>query len=60
MPAEASPATFADALLEVIADPAQQRALTRQARQQLLRRYQWSHLGDQLLAFYTTAMAKDQ
>lgn len=60
VPAEASPAAFADALLEVIANPAQQRALTRQARQQLLHRYHWSHLGDQLLAFYTTAMAKDQ
>jgi glycosyltransferase involved in cell wall biosynthesis len=48
----ATPAQFAGAVLELLEQPAEQRAMVAKARQHLCETYQWSKLGDRLAAFY--------
>lgn len=52
VPAQATPEEFAATVAEVLATPAQQRALSEIARRRLLMRYDWRVLGAQLHAFY--------
>ncbi|GIV71818.1 glycosyltransferase family 4 protein [Caldilinea sp.] len=52
VPVQATPEEFAATVAEVLATPAQQRALGETARQRLLKRYDWRMLGAQLHAFY--------
>uniref|UniRef100_A0A7C1FRH5 Glycosyltransferase n=1 Tax=Caldilinea aerophila TaxID=133453 RepID=A0A7C1FRH5_9CHLR len=52
VPAQATPEEFAATVAEVLATPAQQRALSKTACQRLLTRYDWRVLGAQLHAFY--------
>jgi glycosyltransferase involved in cell wall biosynthesis len=56
--AEASPAQFAEAVIRVLQEPEQQRLLVQRAQAHLLARYRWSHLGEQLAAFYRTVLAQ--
>lgn len=53
LPAEASPADFAAAVAQVLADPARQAELCQQGQQRLLETYDWAKLGAQLEQFYT-------
>jgi glycosyltransferase involved in cell wall biosynthesis len=52
VPADASPAAFAAAVTEVLADPARQAALSAAAQQHLLTTYAWERLGKRLEEFY--------
>lgn len=52
VPAEASPADFAAAVVDVLAQSGQQAQLAQRARSWLLSRYSWQRLGDELLGFY--------
>lgn len=52
VPAEATPAEFAAAVAQVLADPARQIALRQQGRQRLLETYDWAKLGARLEQFY--------
>ena len=54
--ADATPAAFAAAVAQVLADPARQVALRQQGRQRLLETYDWAKLGAQLEAFYGDVM----
>lgn len=56
VPAEASPEEFAQAVLEVLSTRKEQSRLVQRARNWLLSRYDWSLLGDELLAFYRTLL----
>lgn len=52
VPAQATPAAFAQAVADVLAAPDQQRRLGQQAQARLLRKYDWQRLGQELLQFY--------
>lgn len=52
VPAEAGPAEFAAAVVDVLAQSGQQAQLAQRARTWLLSRYSWQRLGDELLGFY--------
>ena len=56
VPAEANPEAFAQAVLEVLSTRKEQSRLVQRARNWLLSRYDWSLLGDELLAFYRTLL----
>jgi glycosyltransferase involved in cell wall biosynthesis len=48
----ATPAQFADSVLDLLARPAEQREMVAKARQHLCHNYPWPKLGDQLASFY--------
>lgn len=52
LPADATPAAFAAAVAQVLADPVKQAALRQQGRQRLLDDYDWAKLGARLEQFY--------
>ncbi|MCX6044663.1 MAG: glycosyltransferase family 4 protein [Chloroflexi bacterium] len=52
IPADATPATFAQAVIDLLQQPAQQQKMIAQAHQHLGARYQWAVLGQQLAQFY--------
>ncbi len=52
VPADATPQEFAQAVADLLVEPAAQRTLAAQAREQLLREYDWARLGDRLYAYY--------
>jgi glycosyltransferase involved in cell wall biosynthesis len=54
VPADASPVLFAQAVADLLADPAARSALSSQARHRLLTTYDWGKLGDQLWDFYVS------
>lgn len=54
----ATPTQFADAVIGVLQQPTQQRALIEQARQRLFERYRWAQLGGQLEAFYQALLRR--
>lgn len=54
----ATPAQFAEVVLAVLHQPAQQRALAALARQHLHAHYRWALLGEQLEAFYQATLAR--
>jgi glycosyltransferase involved in cell wall biosynthesis len=54
----ATPAQFAAAVLGVLQQPTQQRALVERARQRLIERYRWEQLGGQLEAFYQATLRR--
>ena len=56
LPADVTPAAFAAAVAQVLADPARQAALRQQGRQRLLETYDWAKLGARLEAFYGDVM----
>lgn len=53
--ADATPAEFAAAVLQVLADPQQRQQQQARAQQRLLQTYQWAKLGKDLGAFYEQA-----
>lgn len=53
VPADASPEEFALAVARVVVDPAQRQTLSHEARERLLRHYDWGQLVQQLNDFYT-------
>lgn len=55
--AGASPAAFAEAVLQVLADPAQARAMVERAHRCLQETYSWAHLAKTLEAFYTNLLS---
>lgn len=54
----ATPAAFAEAVAQVVADPTRQTALRQQGRQRLLDTYDWAKLGARLEAFYEKLFEK--
>jgi glycosyltransferase involved in cell wall biosynthesis len=48
----ATPAQFAEAVLDLLAQPAEQQEMVAKARQHLCQQYPWPKLGDQLTTFY--------
>jgi glycosyltransferase involved in cell wall biosynthesis len=48
----AVPGEFAQAVVDLLHAPAEQRAMVQRARQRLATRYTWDQLGDQLATFY--------
>ena len=57
LPAAATPAEFAAAVDEVLQRPSEQMALGAAARDRLVERYSWEHLGQELFDFYTKIVA---
>jgi glycosyltransferase involved in cell wall biosynthesis len=55
--AEASPEEFADALCQLLADPARQVALSSWGHRHLLAQYSWPTLGNRLHSFYLQLLA---
>lgn len=55
--ADASPAEFAAAVVEVLRQPQEQIALAAAARARLLQRYAWPTLANDLIDFYTKMLA---
>lgn len=56
--AEAGPAEFAAAVVDVLAKSGEQAQLAQRARSWLLSRYSWQRLGDELLGFYGQVLGK--
>lgn len=56
LPADATPAAFAAAVAQVLADPARPATLRQQGRQRLLDTYDWAKLGARLAQFYGEVM----
>lgn len=54
LPADATPAQFAAAVAQVLQTPERGRILAQRARERLLTRYAWAHLGRRLEEFYGT------
>jgi glycosyltransferase involved in cell wall biosynthesis len=54
--ADATPAEFAAAVAQVLADPGRQAALRQQGQQRLLATYDWAQLGAKLEQFYAEMM----
>jgi glycosyltransferase involved in cell wall biosynthesis len=52
LPPTATPAEFAQAVRQLLQNPAQRVAMIAQARQHLVDHYQWRMLGQTLTAFY--------
>lgn len=50
--AAATPELFAEAVVELLTDPQQQRVMIERARQHLLQNYRWERLGQQLDRWY--------
>ncbi len=58
LPAGASPADFAAAVVALIDDPAEGAAMVARARRHLSQHYRWQDLGARLATFYDTFFAK--
>ena len=58
LPADATPAAFAEAVAQLLADPARQAELRQQGRQRLLETYDWAKLGTRLEEFYGQVAAR--
>lgn len=58
VPADATPAQFAAAVADLLADPMARQQQIVQARQRLLHAYDWARLGDGLLGFYEKCVVR--